>query len=84
MTAPADRTRPKTIVVGVERRVVQEAPAAALVAASRDADLLVVGSRGRGGIAGLLLGSARAHQSPCPLVVVRHWGNGSAPRRTTA
>jgi nucleotide-binding universal stress UspA family protein len=46
----------------------------ALVAASRGADLLVVGNRGRGALAGALLGSvafsvtAAAH---CPVVVVR-------------
>ncbi len=38
------------------------------------ADMLVVGNRGRGGFAGLRLGSvsqAIAHHSPCPLVIVR-------------
>ncbi|WP_344830182.1 universal stress protein [Nonomuraea dietziae] len=38
------------------------------------ADLLVVGSRGQGRFAGLVLGSisqAMLHQAPCPLVVVR-------------
>lgn len=48
--------------------------AAELVAACGDADLLVVGSRGRGSLEGLVLGSVSraclAH-APCPVVVVR-------------
>ena len=48
--------------------------ATALVAACTPADLLVVGSRGRGPLGGLVLGSVSqaclAH-APCPVVVVR-------------
>jgi nucleotide-binding universal stress UspA family protein len=44
------------------------------VQAARGEELLVVGSRGRGGFKGLLLGSvsqACAHHAGCPVVIVR-------------
>ncbi|MFF0209454.1 universal stress protein [Streptomyces althioticus] len=49
-------------------------PASVLLRAARDASLLVVGSRGLGGFAGLLLGSVAQHcvqHAACPVVVVR-------------
>jgi nucleotide-binding universal stress UspA family protein len=54
--------------------VVEGGPAEALVDAAADADLLVVGNRGRGNIAAALLGSTSAKvadEAPCPVVVVR-------------
>ena len=48
-------------------------PAAELVRASRDADTLVVGSRGSGRFARLLMGSVSTkvtHHAACPVVVV--------------
>lgn len=59
--------------IDVECRVVEDLPANALLEAARGADLLVVGTRGHGGFAGLLLGSVSAHcahHSPCTLVIV--------------
>jgi nucleotide-binding universal stress UspA family protein len=45
-----------------------------LVNASQDADMLVVGSRGEGGFARLLMGSVSSqvvHHASCPVVIVR-------------
>lgn len=50
------------------------ATAEALVAASRNAAMLVVGSRGHGGYAGMLLGSVSQHaarHADCPVITVR-------------
>jgi nucleotide-binding universal stress UspA family protein len=58
--------------------------AAELIAACADADLLVVGSRGRGPLEGLVLGSVShaclAH-APCPVVVVRPQLGGAASHK---
>jgi nucleotide-binding universal stress UspA family protein len=74
LDATLRETIPEAGDVGVERRVVEGAPAAVLVEESRGVDLLVVGSRGHGGFAQLLLGSVSqqcAHHAECPVVIVR-------------
>ena len=61
--------RPESVTV----RAVCGIPAEELVAASRDADMVVVGSRGTGGFARLLLGSVSSqvvHHAHCPVVVI--------------
>jgi nucleotide-binding universal stress UspA family protein len=48
-------------------------PAQSLIDASRDADLIVIGSRGAGGFETLLLGSISSqvvHHASCPVVIV--------------
>ena len=59
--------------VPVHLKLVPDSPGAALVSASSGTQLAVVGSRGRGGLHGLLLGSASQqllHHAACPVLVV--------------
>jgi nucleotide-binding universal stress UspA family protein len=67
----SDLTGPKPPSVTVN--VFTGFPSQALIDASADADLIVVGSRGTGGFRSLLLGSVSsqvAHHGGCPVVIV--------------
>ena len=60
--------------VHLHPRLLEHSPAEALLAEANDADLLVVGSRGRGALRSLMLGSVSrtvAQHSPCPVAVIR-------------
>ncbi|MFQ1002424.1 universal stress protein [Modestobacter sp. SSW1-42] len=70
---PAVTAVPGTGAVPVEVTVVPGPPAEHLVRLAQDAALLVVGSRGRGGVRSAVLGSVALHCSThavCPVVVV--------------
>jgi nucleotide-binding universal stress UspA family protein len=72
---------------GVEQRTVQGHPIEVLVEQSRDADLLVVGSRGHGALGSVLLGSVSrgcAHHAECPVVVIRDPEGTAARARAVA
>lgn len=67
--AAASGDNPPSVTI----RAISGFPAEELIEASRDADMLVVGSRGLGGFAQLLLGSVSSqvvHHAHCPVVVI--------------
>lgn len=67
-------TAEKHPAVSISFRAVHAGPAKSLIDTSRDARMLVVGSRGRGGLAGMLLGSVSeqcVRHAACPILVAR-------------
>ncbi len=62
-------SRPESVTV----QVVSGTPAHELLSTARDADMIVVGSRGAGGFARLVMGSVStqvSHHAHCPVAVI--------------
>jgi nucleotide-binding universal stress UspA family protein len=77
LNAAVDAVRASGDLDGVEvtTEVIEGHAGERLIALSKEAELLVVGSRGHGGFMGLLLGSVTTYvvnHAVCPVVVVRH------------
>lgn len=69
--------------VGYDFAVVADRPGPALLAAAHEADLLIVGSTGRGAVSRFLLGSTASDLlagSPCPVVLVRGTAQSTSGR----
>jgi len=63
--------------------IIEGHPAAVLLRESKDAGLIVVGSRGHGAFAGMLLGSVGQHlvaHAGCPVVIIRDGTAAPAPQ----
>ena len=69
VTSQLGTAKPSSVTV----RAINGFPAQALIEASRTADLIVLGSRGAGGFARLMVGSVSSqvvHHAHCPVVVI--------------
>ncbi|MFI6452679.1 universal stress protein [Streptosporangium amethystogenes] len=74
LTDALNRAREEDSRVKVESSLLPGDPRSALIKAAQDADLLVVGSHGRDGFSGMLLGSVAlgvAGHAVCPVAVIR-------------
>jgi len=68
--AALGESRPESVTV----KAVKGFPVEELITASKDADMIVLGSRGAGGFDRLTMGSVSsqvAHHASCPVVIVR-------------
>ncbi len=66
----------------VDSDLIPGPPRLVLTVASHEADLLVLGYRGRGGFSGMVMGSMAAsvaHRASCPVVIVRGQANRTGP-----
>ncbi len=73
LAAALDAAFPSGVPGDVTSRILAGPSAAALIARSKEASMLVVGSRGRGGFRGLLLGSVSttcAQHAHCPVLIM--------------
>ena len=73
LAVPVEAIKRRLPRLRVTTQIVDDAPVAALTKASAESDVVVVGSRGRGGFTGLLLGSTSQrvlHSAQCPLIIV--------------
>jgi nucleotide-binding universal stress UspA family protein len=69
-----DRVTELKPTLTVDAEVIKGHPSDVIVEEAKDAALVVVGNRGRGGVASLLLGSVShhvVHLAPCPVTIVR-------------
>jgi nucleotide-binding universal stress UspA family protein len=81
LAAGLDKARGMAPDLDVRGELLVAGPAAALVERSKDAALVVVGSHGKGGFSGLLLGSVSRQVSThakCPVAVIRESAKSAA------
>lgn len=86
VVAAADRARKRAPDVKVSTQVIPDGPTPVLIREARNASVLILGSRGHGDVAELLLGSVSltvAARADCPVIVVRggHNDGDGAHRR---